>query len=80
MRGGVRPDILIQPLDHAVVLKQGNEYAGAYHAELRVLPTHKRLGAFKDGLVGAHIELGLIVHLKLFLPDGVRKVLDQLLG
>ena len=73
------PDKFIQPLDQAVFLKERDKRPRAHHAELGVIPSDQRFGTCQDGRFSRHIKFRLVIDKKLLLPDGCRKVLNQLL-
>ena len=80
LRGGLRPDILVQPLDQPVLLKEGDENAGGDHAQGRMEPAHQGFRARQHGDLRAHVKLGLIKNFKLVFFDRRIKILDQALG
>ena len=73
--GRLLPDVLVQPLDQPVFLKEGDEDAGADGAQLRVHPPHQGLGAGETGGLAADVELRLVEDLELVLPEGALHVL-----
>ena len=77
--GRLVPDIHIQPLDQAVILKKRNEDARADHAQLRMFPADQGFCAGEDRGLRTHIKLGLVIDFKLTAGDRGREVLNQLL-
>ena len=59
------PHVVVQRLNQAIFLKQGNEYAGADHAQFGVLPAHQAFGAAQHGRVVLNVVFGLEIHLEL---------------
>ena len=78
--GDLLPHVVVELLHEAIGLEQGYEDGGADAAEFGVEPPDEGLCARQARNHGLDVELGLVVDLELTLGQGLREVVDELLG